>query len=101
MCRRRRSIRTVRSACSAPRSKPTLPRPHHHRPHPVGLDQAEPDAVKALRRDGKVLENGRITKHSGLPRPRAQPIDSAEAGDIVAIAGLKNAPSPTPSAIDP
>jgi GTP-binding protein len=45
-------------------------------------------AVKVLSRDGKLIENGRITKiliFRGLER---QPIEIAEAGDIVAIAGL-------------
>lgn len=45
-------------------------------------------SVKALSRDGKVLEQGRITKvlaYRGLERV---PLDEAVAGDIVALAGL-------------
>ncbi|UUX49993.1 translational GTPase TypA [Nisaea acidiphila] len=44
--------------------------------------------VKSLSRDGKVLEQGRITKilaYRGLERV---PLEEAEAGDIVALAGL-------------
>src|ERR1700726_1966939 len=45
-------------------------------------------AVKVLGGDGKLIENGRINKiiaFRGIERP---PLDEAEAGDIVAIAGL-------------
>jgi GTP-binding protein len=48
-------------------------------------------AVKVLDRDGKVVESGRVTKilaFRGLERVN---LDEAEAGDIVAIAGLPNA----------
>jgi GTP-binding protein len=44
--------------------------------------------VKALARDGHVIEQGRLSKllaYRGLERV---PIDSAEAGDIIAVAGL-------------
>ena len=44
--------------------------------------------VKALARDGSLIEQGRLSKllaYRGLERV---PIDSAEAGDIIAIAGL-------------
>ena len=47
--------------------------------------------VKALNREGELIENGRITKvlaYRGLERVA---IDRAEAGDIVAIAGLPKA----------
>src|ERR1700749_300716 len=45
-------------------------------------------AVKVLSRDGKLIENGRITKILAFRGLERQPIEIAEAGDIVAIAGL-------------
>ncbi|WP_424628887.1 translational GTPase TypA [Bradyrhizobium sp. SYSU BS000235] len=45
-------------------------------------------AVKVLSRDGKVVETGRITKILAFRGLERQPVDLAEAGDIVAIAGL-------------
>lgn len=48
-------------------------------------------AVKVLDRDGKLVESGRVTKilaFRGLERVN---LDDAEAGDIVALAGLPNA----------
>jgi GTP-binding protein len=45
-------------------------------------------AVKVLSRDGKLLENGRVSKILAFRGLERQPIDEAEAGDIVAIAGL-------------
>ncbi len=48
-------------------------------------------AVKALARDGSVVETGRISKvlaYRGLER---SPIEKGEAGDIVSIAGLQKA----------
>lgn len=45
-------------------------------------------AVKVLSRDGKVVEQGRITKVLAFRGLERQPVDLAEAGDIVAIAGL-------------
>ncbi len=47
--------------------------------------------VKVLSRDGKVLENGRITKVLAFRGLERQPIEEANAGDIVAIAGLTQA----------
>ena len=47
--------------------------------------------IRALSRDGKELERGRITKVLAFRGLKRQPIDSAEAGDIVAIAGLSKA----------
>ena len=44
--------------------------------------------VKALSRDGKEIEQGRITKLLAFRGLKRLPIDEAEAGDIVAIAGL-------------
>jgi GTP-binding protein len=47
--------------------------------------------VKALSRDGKVLETGRITKVLAFRGLERQPIEEGSAGDIVAIAGLEHA----------
>ena len=48
--------------------------------------------IKALSRDGKEIERGRITKVLAFRGLKRQPIDGgAEAGDIVAIAGLSKA----------
>ncbi len=44
--------------------------------------------VKVLDRTGKVVEQGRITKILAFRGIERQPIEEAEAGDIVAIAGL-------------
>ena len=46
------------------------------------------DTVKALSRDGKEIERGRLTKLLAYRGLKRVPVDSAEAGDIVAIAGL-------------
>ena len=48
-------------------------------------------AIKALGMDGSQLETGRATKILAFRGLERQPIDSAEAGDIVAIAGLTQA----------
>ncbi|WP_420132789.1 translational GTPase TypA [Rhodopseudomonas sp.] len=45
-------------------------------------------AVKVLSRDGKLVEQGRITKILAFRGLERVPLDFAEAGDIVAIAGL-------------
>ncbi len=47
--------------------------------------------IKALSRDGKVIEQGRVSKVLGFRGLERQPIDEAFAGDIVAIAGLAKA----------
>lgn len=46
-------------------------------------------SVKALGLDGAVLETGRISKILAFRGLDRQPVDSAEAGDIVAIAGMQ------------
>ena len=46
-------------------------------------------AVKVLSRDGKVVEQGRISKILAFRGIERAPIEDAEAGDIVAIAGLE------------
>ncbi len=48
-------------------------------------------AVKVLDRDGKLVENGRITKILAFRGLERVPLEEAEAGDIVALAGLPNA----------
>ncbi|MBL8643173.1 MAG: translational GTPase TypA [Rhodospirillaceae bacterium] len=48
-------------------------------------------AIKALTRDGKVLEQGRATKLLSFRGLERVPVDSVEAGDIVALAGLESA----------
>jgi GTP-binding protein len=46
------------------------------------------DHVKALARDGREIERGRLTKLLSFRGLKRVPVESAEAGDIVAIAGL-------------
>ncbi|MBU1379006.1 MAG: translational GTPase TypA [Alphaproteobacteria bacterium] len=48
-------------------------------------------AIHALGLDGKEIERGRITKVLAFRGLKRQPIEDAEAGDIVAIAGLSKA----------
>jgi GTP-binding protein len=48
-------------------------------------------AIHALDINGKEIERGRITKVLAFRGLKRQPIDDAEAGDIVAIAGLSKA----------
>jgi len=47
--------------------------------------------VRALARDGSVIEEGRISKVLAFRGLERQPVDEATAGDIVAIAGLTQA----------
>jgi GTP-binding protein len=44
--------------------------------------------VKTLSRDGKILEQGRLTKLLSFRGLDRVPIETAEAGDIIAVAGL-------------
>lgn len=48
-------------------------------------------SVKVLDRDGKTIETGRITKVLAFRGLERVPLEEAEAGDIVALAGLPNA----------
>src|ERR1700760_3080338 len=48
-------------------------------------------AIHALGIDGKEIERGRITKVLAFRGLKRQPIEEAEAGDIVAIAGMSKA----------
>jgi len=44
--------------------------------------------VKSLARDGKIIEQGRLTKLLSFRGLERVPVESAEAGDIIAVAGL-------------
>ena len=48
-------------------------------------------AVKVLDHDGKLIETGRVTKVLAFRGLERVPVDEAEAGDIVALAGLPEA----------
>ena len=50
--------------------------------------------LKVLRQDGSVVETGRLTKLMGFRGLERVNIDEAEAGDIIAIAGLTDATIP-------
>jgi GTP-binding protein len=54
--------------------------------------------VKALSRDGQEIERFRISKLLAFRGLARQPVDRAEAGDIVTLAGMSKAPWPTRSA---
>jgi GTP-binding protein len=47
--------------------------------------------IKALNRDGKQVETGRVSKVLAFRGLERQPIEEGEAGDIVSIAGLTKA----------
>ncbi|WP_282091722.1 translational GTPase TypA [Epibacterium ulvae] len=49
------------------------------------------DSLKALTREGELIENFRCTKVLAFRGLQQQPIDVAEAGDIVSIAGMTKA----------
>ena len=46
--------------------------------------------IKTLDRDGKLIEQGRLTKLLAFRGLDRVPVEEAEAGDIVAVAGLEN-----------
>jgi GTP-binding protein len=48
-------------------------------------------AVKAISREGKLIEQGRVSKVLGFRGLERLPIDEGRAGDIIAIAGLTKA----------
>ncbi len=48
-------------------------------------------AIHALSQDGKVIETGRITQILSFDGLERKPVETAQAGDIVAIAGLTKA----------
>ncbi|MDD3029159.1 MAG: translational GTPase TypA [Alphaproteobacteria bacterium] len=48
-------------------------------------------AIKALRHDGTLIEQGRVSKILAFRGLERTPVDEAQAGDIVAIAGLSKA----------
>ncbi|MBP2226971.1 GTP-binding protein [Azospirillum agricola] len=47
-------------------------------------------AIKSLSRDGKLIENARVSKVLAFRGLERVPVDEAHAGDIVALAGLTN-----------
>jgi GTP-binding protein len=47
--------------------------------------------IRALNRDGQEVERGRVTKILAFRGLKRQPIEEAEAGDIIAVAGLSKA----------
>merc|ERR1711969_61046 len=49
------------------------------------------DPIHALDRDGKVIEVGRATKLMSFDGLERVPVESAQAGDIIAMAGLEKA----------
>ena len=49
------------------------------------------ETLKALSRDGQLIENFRVTKILAFRGLQQQPIDVAEAGDIVSLAGMTKA----------
>jgi len=49
------------------------------------------DSIRALRRDGEVAEVGRVSKLLAFEGLERVPVETARAGDIVAIAGLTDA----------
>ncbi len=48
-------------------------------------------AVKALSREGKLIDQGRVSKVLGFRGLERQPIEEGKAGDIIAISGLTKA----------
>jgi GTP-binding protein len=48
-------------------------------------------SIKALSRDGKIVERARVTKLLAFRGLARVPVERAEAGDIIAIAGLQDA----------
>jgi GTP-binding protein len=58
----------------------------------ISSGRVEPNqTIKALRRDGTLIETARVTKVLAFRGLERSPIELAEAGDIVAIAGLTEA----------
>ena len=96
MCRRRSSTRTgLPHAGDDAEANPYLGRMLTGRIE-SGVSRAQ-HAVKALSRDGSEIEQGRSPRSLAFRGLERQPVEEAEAGDIVAIAGLRRRPSPTRS----
>jgi GTP-binding protein len=102
----RRALRPGRGACPrAPSNRESRQAVPHARDHAVGrpLHRAHPDGavesgtlragetVKALSRSGEKLEQFRVSKILAFRGLSSQPIDLAEAGDIVTLAGMSKA----------
>ncbi len=79
--------RPVPHARHDPRGQ-SLSRPPHHRPHHLRHASSRTRASRRSDRDGKLIEQGRISKILAFRGIERTPIEEAEAGDIVAIAGL-------------
>jgi GTP-binding protein len=77
-----------------------LPRPHADRPVEQGTCKPNiaDQGAAPRRRAGRA---GRITKLLAFRGLERVPVEEAEAGDIIAIAGLKTPPSPTRCATPP
>ena len=80
-----------RSACSAPSSKPipisAASSPAASPPAPIAPNQP----VKVLDHDGRLVEQGRVSKVLAFRGLERVALEEASAGDIVAIAGLPDA----------
>ena len=70
-CRRRRRPRTSRSACWPRPGERSLPGPGPDRANPVGHASGQ-HARQGAGAEGKTVEQARLTKVLGLPRPRAR-----------------------------
>ena len=64
-----------------------LPRPHRHGRITAGSLKPN-QTIKVLARDGRLVEQGRVSKILAFRGIERQPVELGEAGDIVAIAGL-------------
>ena len=88
---RRRRWRTARSACSEPSSRP-IPISAASSPGESPSGSVRPNqAVKVLDRNGKLVEQGRVSKVLAFRGLERVPIEEGNAGDIVSIAGLPQA----------
>ena len=88
---KRRWSKEARSGCSVPSWKP-IPISAASSPAASRPGSAKPNQpVKVLDHDGKLIETGRITKVLAFRGLERMPVEEADAGDIVAIAGLPEA----------
>ena len=87
-CRSRPS-RKAASACSARCSRPTPTSAASSQAASSPARSSRTSRSKVLDRTGKVVEQGRVSKILAFRGIERTPIEEAEAGDIVAIAGLE------------
>ena len=85
-----RRRRPVPDAGDDARGQP-LSRAAAHRPDRVGARCGRTPRSRRSTRDGQPIEQARVTKILGFRGLERQPIEEAEAGDIVAIAGFSKA----------